>query len=71
MKKIVRKLPLYLWVGAFLLLLGCFFIGRQIIRQQDSTNALHAVRQTEQEMADNINNIEKQANYESKTIRRF
>ncbi|HFD1635374.1 TPA: class A sortase [Enterococcus faecium] len=69
MKKIVRKLPLYLWVSAFLLLLGCFFIGRQIIRQQDSTNTLHSISQTEQEMKDNLTNIEKQANYESKTIR--
>ncbi|MET1995584.1 class A sortase [Enterococcus faecium] len=65
----LRKVPLYLWIGTFLLLIGLYFQGEQIIKRQENEPISISVVQSEKQVEENIKQIEQQANFESKAIR--
>lgn len=69
MQSILRKTPLYLWIGIFLLLIGLYFQGEQIIQRQGNESVPVSVIQTANQVEKNQKAIEQQANFESKAIR--
>lgn len=69
MQSIVRKIPLYLWLGTFLLLLGLYFQGEMIFKRPENEAMPVSVVQTENQVEEKLKQMEQQANFESKTIR--
>lgn len=69
MQSIVRKLLLYLWLGIFIVLLGLYFQGEQIIQRQENEAMPVSVVQNENQVEEKLKQMGQQAHFESKTIR--